>query len=98
MTAYVFEASRIEDMIRVHLVSWRKNVTCGLPQTAAEEIKTSIASLHDLNSQHFGASAGIAKTLDGVLAAVMSGDVEESWQAFLLLAATPGENFGTWAI
>lgn len=98
MTPHIFEASRIEDVIRVRLVSWRKESKQSLSPDALDEIKASVASLHSLNSRHFGASAGITKTLDGLMSAVMSGDVEGSWQAFFLLAETQGENFSTWAI
>ncbi|WP_338846278.1 hypothetical protein V8J88_21265 [Massilia sp. W12] len=98
-TQHIFEAARIEDEIRRLLVAWRQNgPASALPQSAEYALQSSLAELHKLNQNHFGASGGIGNTLSALETAISHGDSNESWRAFIKLAEAPGENFGTWAI
>jgi hypothetical protein len=98
-TKPIFKAARIEDEIRVHLLAWRKEgADRSLSESSIDAVKASIAKPHALNQEHFKASVGITGTLAAVEAAITLGSCEESWQAFLRLAESPGANFSTWAI
>jgi hypothetical protein len=98
-TKYIFQASRTEDRIRLSLLGWKELSRSSSPSHCPPEVLASfLPELHKLNADHFGSSAGIARTLSLLGAAIRSGDPAIAWDAFLALAERPGENFGTWAI
>jgi hypothetical protein len=97
-TEPTFAASRIEDVIRSHLIAMRTLDANEKSVRASEILTVQIPALYALNIKHFGASPGIAHTIRQLEIAVRSGDVEECWQRFISLAERPGDNFGTWAI
>ena len=95
---HIFAAAKLEDEIRSRLLAWR-NANAGECLSAPREIQdVYLPALRELNRKHFGSSPGIERTLADLSAAVAAGDHTKSWQVFLSLAETSGDNFGTWAI
>ncbi|RDH43708.1 hypothetical protein [Zooshikella ganghwensis] len=97
-TDYIFKAAALEDRIRALLVQIKS--TPGTNQSSAREeiVDRWIPELRALNRESFGNHPGINATLGNLEYSVNELSLEECWQAFLLLAEQPGENFGTWAI
>lgn len=94
-TALIFEASRLEDQIRPHLLGWLDGGEFG---GRREVLDTWLPQLHALNRRGFGNSPAIAATLENLERAVGGDAPGVAWQCFLALAETPGDNFGTWTI
>ncbi len=95
-TQYVFAAARLEDGVRMLLVQWRDSGTP--PAELIATISKSINALQELNAKHFGNASGITRTLETLRSAINTFDLAASWSAFMALADTPGDNFGTWTI
>ena len=98
-SAYIFEASGVEERIRTELLLMRDAKSAAELLGREQEICLMlIPRLHQLNELHFGDSLKIRHTIQALEQAVIGPDRAEAWSCFLALAEHPGDNFGTWMI
>lgn len=97
-TEYIFQAARIEDEIRKHLVAMRECASDVTAHRYQEIHELFIPMLKALNAEHFGKSKDIDDALDRISAAAQAHDLVKCSSEFYPFADAPGANFGTWAI
>ncbi|MBD5779477.1 hypothetical protein IEN85_08220 [Pelagicoccus sp. NFK12] len=97
-TRHIFEAAKLEDEMRPFLVAVRKE-NRKLEEGEESQIIAILHKLDTLNQQHFQSSEGTQKTIDRLRKSILKKeDANTTWNHFLELAETEGENFGTWMI